>query len=59
MNDLKIFNNKEFGGFRVLEKDGQPWFVGKDVASILGFSNSRDAISTHVFEDDKGKACFS
>lgn len=37
-----------------MEIDGEPWFVGKDVAMALGFTNSRDAISTHVFEEDKG-----
>lgn len=34
--------------------DGEPWLVGKDVAEALGFTNSRDAIATHVFDDDKG-----
>lgn len=54
MNELQIFKNPEFGQVRTLIKDGQPWFVGKDVAEILGFSNPRDAISTHVFPEDKG-----
>lgn len=39
---------------RIVTKNEQPWFVGKDVATVLGFKNSRDAINTHVFEDDKG-----
>lgn len=56
MNNLQIFNNKEFGQVRVLEKDGQPWFVAKDVAEILGYSNTRDAISKHVDNEDKGVA---
>lgn len=44
MNHLKIFENSEFGKIRALEIDGDPWFVGKDVAEALGYSNSRDAI---------------
>ena len=52
--DLQIFTNAEFGSVRTITKDGEPWFVGKDVAEALGFTNPRDAISTHVFDDDKG-----
>ena len=37
MNDLKIFKNKEFGNLRAVEIDGAPWFVGKDVATALGY----------------------
>ena len=54
MNELQVFSHKDLGGVRVLELDGQPWFVGKDVAGILGYSNSRDAIKNHVDEEDKG-----
>lgn len=54
MNSLQIFKNKEFGNLRAIEIDGEPWFVGKDVASALGFANNRDAIATHVFDEDKG-----
>lgn len=53
MNDLQIFKNKEFGNVRVIEKDGEPWFVGKDVADALGYQNTRDALSTHVDSEDK------
>jgi anti-repressor protein len=53
MNDLKIFENKEFGEIRTVNIDGEPWFVGKDVAEILGYSNTKDAISTHIDEDDR------
>lgn len=56
MNDLQIFNNEEFGEIRALEIDGQPWFIGKDVAVALGYSNTRDAIKKHVDADDKGVA---
>ena len=56
MNELQIFKNPEFGQVRTLIKDGQPWFVAKDVAEILGYSNPRDAISKHVDAEDKGVA---
>lgn len=54
MNDLQIFSNAEFGEIRTINLDGTPWFVGKDVAVILGYSNSRKAIIDHVDEEDKG-----
>ena len=54
MEQLKIFENEEFGSIRTVTRDGEGWFVGKDVAEALGFTNSRDAIATHVFDDDKG-----
>ena len=54
MNRLTIFNNEEFGTIRAIERDGEPWFVGKDVAEALGFSNTRDAIKRHVDDDDTG-----
>lgn len=41
MNEVKIFNNKEFGQVRTVTIDGNPWFIGKDVAEILGYSNTR------------------
>ncbi len=54
MNEVTIFNNEEFGQIRgFIGTDGQPWFVGKDVAQALGYANTKDAISTHVDEDDK------
>lgn len=49
----QVFRNAEFGEVRTLEIDGQPWFVGKDVAEILGYSNSRKALADHVDEEDK------
>ena len=54
MNELKIFNNDEFGRIRAVEQNGEPWFVGKDVAEALGYKNTRQAISTNVDEEDKG-----
>lgn len=53
MNDLQIFKNKEFGNIRIIEKDGEPWFVGKDIAEALGYQNTRKAIGDHVDDDDK------
>lgn len=47
MNELQIFNNEEFGQVRTVEIEGKPYFVGKDVANALGYSNPRDAISRH------------
>ena len=54
MNNLQVFKNTEFGEVRVIEKDGEPWFVGKDVAKSLGYSNTKDAIINHVDETDRG-----
>ena len=54
MDDIKIFDSPEFGRVRVLEIDGEPWFVGKDVAVALGYENPARAIRSHVDEDDKG-----
>lgn len=47
MNEIKIFNNPEFGDVRTLEIDDKPYFCASDVASMLGYSNTRDAISRH------------
>lgn len=53
MNELKIFENEDFGQIRAIEKDGEPWFVGKDVAEILGYANASKAVLTHVDAEDK------
>ena len=53
MNDIQIFNNEQFGQVRVITKDGEPWFVGKDVAEILGYKDTDYAIRAHVDEEDK------
>ena len=53
MNELKIFENPEFGKIRTVETDGEPWLVGKDVAEALGYSNTKDAIANHVDSEDK------
>lgn len=54
--ELKVFNNQEFGEIRTLNIDNEPWFVGKDVAETLGYAKARNAIATHVDEDDKREA---
>ena len=56
MNELMVFNNAEFGNVRTMEINGEPWFVGKDVASALGYAKPRNAIATHVDEEDKKDA---
>lgn len=53
MNELKIFNNPEFGDIRVVEISGEPWMVGKDVAAALGYSDTSDALKRHVDAEDK------
>ena len=53
MTDLQIFNSPEFGAIRTIEKDGEPWFVGKDVAEILGYTNTPKAIKDHIDYEDK------
>lgn len=54
MSEIKIFENPEFGKLRTLEKDGEMWFVGKDVAVALGYQDPAKAIKQHVHEEDKG-----
>lgn len=53
MTDLQIFKNPEFGEIRTIEKDGEPWFVGKDVAAALGYERPTKAILDHVDDEDK------
>lgn len=54
MDGIKTFTNKEFGTVRTIVKDGEPWFVGKDVAEILGYKETAKAIRTHICAEDKG-----
>ena len=49
---ITTFNNEEFGNVRTLTIDGEPWFVGKDIAECLGYSRSTKAVSDHVDEED-------
>ena len=52
MNEIKIFDNPEFGKVRTMEINGEPYFVGKDVAIILGYAKPENALTTHVDGDD-------
>ncbi|HEM3661906.1 TPA: phage antirepressor [Streptococcus suis] len=54
--ELQIFKNEQFGQVQLVEINNEPWFVGKEIADILGYKNSRDALSKHVDEEDKGVA---
>ncbi|MEI1256031.1 phage antirepressor [Blautia sp. JLR.GB0024] len=54
MNQLKIFENTEFGQIRTVTIDNEPWLVGKDVATALGYERTADAIRQHVDSEDKG-----
>ena len=57
MNDIQIFKNPEFGEIRTIEHDGEPWFVGKDVARALGYGEGKslaNAVADHVAAEDKG-----
>ena len=55
MNELKVFENPAFGRMRTIEIDGEPWFVGKDVAVALGYQNGSRDINRHVDEEDRCK----
>lgn len=55
-NQLQIFSNEKFGDIRMLVINCVPWFVGKDVAEILGYAKARNAIAAHVDDEDKKDA---
>ena len=52
-NEIVLFTHEEFGEIRTLNIDSEPWFVGKDIAEVLNYKNTKDAISTHVDEEDR------
>lgn len=54
MNELQIFNSEEFGDIRTVTIENEPWFVGKDVATALGYSNPQKAVRDHISEEDRG-----
>ena len=58
MEKVQVFKNEEFE-VRTVEVNGEPWFVGKDVAETLGYSNTRDALATHVADEDKNTVAIS
>ena len=53
MNKIMIFENEEFGKVRSTVINGEPWFVGKDIAKILGYRDTSDALKKHVDAEDK------
>ena len=53
---MQVFEDERFGTVRIVVIDDEPWFVGKDVAGVLGYSNSRDALAKRVDAEDKGVA---
>ena len=55
MGDLKIWENPEFGALRVVEMNGEPWMVGKDVAQALGYKDTVNALKSHVDDEDKDR----
>ena len=56
-NQMTIFKNPAFGEVRIIKgENNTPWFVGKDVASILGYAKPQNALAAHVDEDDKTTA---
>ena len=57
--ELQIFQNAEFGSVRSITVNGEPYFVGKDVAEILGYKDTSDAMRRHVDDEDKLTRCFT
>lgn len=53
MNEIKMFKNESFGEVRTIERNGEAWFIGKDVAAVLGYSDTADALKKHVDAEDK------
>ena len=51
--EIQVFKNEQFGQVRMLLQDGEPWFVGKDIAGILGYTNPSKALADHVADEDK------
>ena len=52
-NKMTLFTNEELGSVRALEIDGEPYFIGKDVATALGYTNTQKAIRDHVDNEDR------
>lgn len=52
MNEIQIFSNSEFGEIRTVTIDGEPWFVGRDVAIALGYAKPQNAVRDYVEKDD-------
>lgn len=54
--EVKNFSHPEFGKVRAMSIDNEPWFVGKDVAEVLGYAKARNAIASHIDAEDKKEA---
>lgn len=54
-NSLQVFTNAQFGSVRTFNQNGEPWFVGKDVADILGYKDTVNALKAHVDDEDKAR----
>lgn len=59
MDKIQVFKNIEFGQVRTMVINNEPWFVGKDIAEALGYKRPSDAISSHVYDEDKLIRCFT
>lgn len=59
MNELQIFSSNEFGEIRTIMVENEPYFVGKDIATVLGYKDTSDALKRHVDEEDKLTRCFT
>lgn len=55
---VETFQSKDFGQLRIVAQNGEPWFIGKDVAAALGYKNTRDALANHVDDEDKNTVAF-
>ena len=55
-DNIQIFENPEFGSIRIIEQNGEPWFVARDVAELLGYTKPQNAVAMHVDEEDKTTA---
>lgn len=53
MNEITVFSNENYGNIRTVQINDEPWFIGRDIAEVLGYSNTRDALARHVDEEDK------
>ena len=53
-NEIQLFHNDEFGDVRTIIIDGEPWFIAMDACTVLGYKNSRKAVSDHIDPEDKG-----
>lgn len=59
MNDITVFTHNTFGEVRIILIDEEPWFVGKDIAHVLGYRDTSDALKRHVSKGDKLTRCFA